>query len=334
MYNFFSKLFNYIWYKNRYIGWVLWPFSLIFIVIAWARYKFLKIFCEVNLNIPVIVVGNISVGGVGKTPLVIAIANELKKHNLRVGIVSRGYGAKLCNYPHKVLNTDTAKDVGDEPLILAKRTECPVVIDPNRVRACNYLLSKYDTQVIISDDGLQHYKMGRSIEIVVVDGKRLFGNGLCLPAGPLRERTNRLKKVEFLVVNGSKQSAQFLNQKLAKDVYAMDLAPEDLRFVATDRNVELDTTDKSIAAIAGIGNPDRFFSSLNKLGFSFKKYIFSDHYSYTKDDFLKIHGNIIMTEKDAVKCSDFSTNKMYYLPVKAVLDEKFWQNLLANLGEI
>lgn len=189
----FNRWIDTLWYGKNPVRYLLWPASLVFQAAAWLRRAWLK-GRQQPLSVPVIVVGNLTVGGVGKTPLVIALAHYLTQKGLRVGIVSRGYGAKIRTFPHCVQQGDTATLVGDEPKLLALKTGCPVVIAPKRLQAVQYLLEHYHSQVIISDDGLQHYAMPRTVEIVVVDGMRGMGSGLCLPAGPLRESERRLQQ--------------------------------------------------------------------------------------------------------------------------------------------
>jgi tetraacyldisaccharide 4'-kinase len=317
----FINFLNILWYQKTPLRWFLWPASLVYQLISWIRRKYLQIYRERQFDVPIIVVGNISVGGVGKTPLVIALANELLRQGLRVGIVSRGYGSLIESYPYEVLSSDDAELVGDEPLMLTLRTKCPVVIAPKRVSAVEYLLDKHQIQVIISDDGLQHYEMGRTLEIAVVDGTRVFGNGLCLPAGPLRESPRRLKRVDFIVANGLMTA----NNSQLNTAYKMNLMPGYLASLSSGKHVAWEDIDTPIAAVAGIGNPDRFFATLHTLGLSFQPYRFADHYSFKQDDFLYLAKNVVMTEKDAVKCREFATDTMYFLSVDAKLSDSFWQ---------
>ena len=271
---------------------------------------------QTRFPVPIIVVGNLTVGGVGKTPLVIALANALRLKGLRVGIVSRGYGADGV-FPRAVALDDKACDVGDEPLLIARKTACPVVIAPKRVEAVNYLLQHYQSQVVISDDGLQHYAMGRAIEIVVIDGARGLGNGFMLPAGPLREGVSRLKTADFVVVNSGHWENAHCMTMVAGDM--MSLLNGDV-LKPTDLN-------QSVAAVAGIGNPQRFYTTLCDLGVTFNTYSFADHHVFKAQDLELEEGIIVMTEKDAVKCSPFATKNMYVLPVTAHLDSSFWDAL-------
>lgn len=312
-----SFIINQLWYGTHRLRWVLLPFSWCYGLLSRIRRKYLEHFCQVRCSIPVLVVGNISVGGVGKTPLVIALANKMRQKGLRVGIVSRGYGAKISQFPYEIQLTDSAKLVGDEPLLIAQKTNYPVVIAPKRTEAVQYLLEKHHVQIIISDDGLQHYRMGRSIEIAVIDGVRGLGNGLLLPAGPLRESETRLKEVDFIVVN----------QGCWEHAYPMNLAPAKLINMATRKEFAPDELKGEIAAVAAIGNPQRFYSTLTQLGIEFTPYSYPDHYQFEPHDFNYSESLIIMTEKDAVKCRSFVSDKMYCLPIEATLNDAFWDAL-------
>ncbi|MDA9272000.1 tetraacyldisaccharide 4'-kinase [bacterium] len=310
------------WYTSHWTRWLLWPAALVYQLICFLRRRYLQWFGQQQFTVPIIVVGNLSVGGVGKTPLVIALAEQLRARGLRVGIVSRGYGATVNQFPYDVKQNDCATLVGDEPLLLAKKTGCPVIIAPKRVRAVQYLLDHYQSQIIISDDGLQHYAMGRAIEIVVVDGTRGLGNGLCLPAGPLRESARRLRQVDFIVVN-----AGSMDNLLS---YRMDLEPGQLTSLLDGQPTQLSQLRKPIAAVAGIGHPQRFFATLQALGFSFTAYPFADHHAFKPADLCLTEKIVVMTEKDAVKCLPFATESMYFLPVEAKIDSKFWEALWSH----
>lgn len=309
-----------IWYgKLRYWGFLLYPLAILYQLASGIRRLYLT-YNQQKYSVPIIVVGNITAGGVGKTPLVIELVKQLQLKGLRVGIVSRGYGAKISVYPYQIQIHDKANQVGDEPLLLAQRTQCPVVIDPCRTQAVDYLINTYQPQVIVSDDGLQHYRMGRSIEIVVVDGTRNLGNGLCLPAGPLRESERRLQEVDFVVVN----------QGLRSGAYGMSLVPGAITQIKTGNPLAQVKTDSFWQAIAAIGNPQRFYSTLDTLGLNYQYRSFADHYQFKATDFDSYSDSIIMTEKDAVKCREFCSDTMYYLPVNAVLEDAFWRALWSH----
>ncbi len=274
---------------------------------------------------PVIVIGNISVGGVGKTPVVIALAKYLTQKGLKPGIISRGYQGDSTEYP-LVVNADSdPKQAGDEPVLLAALSHCPVVVDPNRVNAANRLSSEFDVDIILSDDGLQHYSLRRDVEIAVVDGARGFGNSRCIPAGPLREPVSRLNSVDWVLINGGyfdyKPGYRFCLNTLA--VVSMDGRPAAIH-------------SKTVHAVAAIGNPQRFFNSLRALGFEVIEHAFPDHHFFSSDNFsMKDDLPIIMTAKDAVKCRSISLKNGYYLPVEAELPHDFltqFEQRLSTLG--
>ncbi len=319
-----------LWYRDHPVRWLLLPFAMAYRFITMLRRIYLQQFCQQVFPVPIIVVGNLTVGGVGKTPLVIALAKAFQSRGLRVGIVSRGYGARVDHYPHEVTPDATAAVVGDEPLLLAKKTQCPVVIAPKRAEAVQYLLKKYQSQIIISDDGLQHYAMGRAIEIAVIDGLRGVGNGQCIPAGPLREGVYRLKQVDFVVVNGILSSTSTVMKQSLKTGYQMDLMPGDITRLVSGKAINVSELSGPVAAVAAIGNPMRFFATLKGMGVVFKEYPFSDHHKFKPAELSFTEKTIVMTEKDAVKCSVFATESMYFLPVEAKMDDKFWEALWSH----
>ncbi|WP_058462337.1 tetraacyldisaccharide 4'-kinase [Legionella adelaidensis] len=307
---------NKVWYEDHPARWALYPFSLVFQGIITVRSWYLKNFRQKKFPVPIIVVGNINVGGVGKTPLVVELARSFSAKDYKVGIVSRGFQAGVKQFPYEVQENDQADLVGDEPLLLAKKAGCPVVIDPDRAEAVRYLCEKKNCNLIISDDGLQHYRMGRAIEIAVID-YRSMGNGLLLPAGPLREKISRLKTVDFIVANGVKKQG----------CYSMELVGNEVIHLKTGKVIPINELQTPIAAVAGLGNPQRFFNSLQEKGISFKPYPFKDHHSFAEKDFSFPEKIIVMTEKDAVKCTAFAKENFYFLPVRAELDNAFWEAL-------
>lgn len=320
------QFFERVWYDFHPIRWVLWPISWIYCLVTVIRRHYLMHFHHAAADVPVIVVGNITVGGVGKTPLVIAIANALTAKGVRVGIVSRGFGATANRFPLEVQCDDNALWVGDEPLLLARKTKCPVVISPKRRSAVAYLVKKYQSQVIISDDGLQHYAMKRVIEIAVFDGVRGIGNGMCLPAGPLRERVSRLKRVDFIVINGESALAEVVGFDC---VYQMNLVPGAVTNLLRGTPL-LERSTTPMAAVAAIGHPERFFTTLRALNIPFHPYPFPDHYRFKPETLVQFKEKIVMTEKDAVKCLPFATDAMYFLPVEALLSTRFWEQLWSH----
>jgi len=289
--------------------------------------------------VPVIVVGNITAGGTGKTPLVIAVVESLARAGYRPGVVSRGYGRvpPTDADPHGVVRVlpgvATPEYFGDEPVLIARRTGVPVYLSPDRPAAARALLAAHpETDVLVSDDGLQHYAMARDVEIAVVDGERGFGNGLPLPSGPLREPVSRLESVDAAVVNGGnfdaaaapRQFAMILAGERFVSFSGQELAPAEFAPAARGRRV---------AAVAGIGNPARFFAHLGRLGVGAERHPFPDHHHFQPAE-LRLPGAevVVMTEKDAVKCAAFADARMWFLRVEAVLPPEFDAFLLDRLA--
>lgn len=310
---------------TRYTAWhiLLIPISWLFFLISSLRKAFYKLglLSVQQLSVPVIVVGNINVGGTGKTPLVIWLATQLKLAGYHPGIISRGYGGN-ARQVREVFAHDLPAEVGDEPVLIAKRTNSPVFVNANRVAAGKALLAAHpECNIIISDDGLQHYRLHRDIEIVVVDGVKGFGNQALLPAGPLREPVSRLQQVDALVVNG-KQSFELTDSpdacfemQLGSGAFYNLLNPSQQCDASAFQN-------KQAAAVAGIGNPARFFQQLQQLSVHFQPYAFADHHAFTARDFNDLEADIIlMTEKDAVKCQAFAQPNFWVLPVDAVIKD-------------
>jgi tetraacyldisaccharide 4'-kinase len=285
--------------------------------------------------VPVIVVGNISVGGTGKSPMVVALCELLKKQGYRPGIVSRGHGAKV-DTPTPVYMNSMAQDVGDEPVMLARRAACPLVVFPKRDEAVKFLLATTDVNIIISDDGMQHYQLGRDIEIAMLDAQRGVGNGQLLPVGPLREPINRLQEVDF-VVSVSASLTEALT-KLNLDITLAPLVP--IRLMSLDGTQHIDCHEAFVSntkwhMIAGIGNPERFADTLRRLGLRDElssHHWFADHHVFKAED-IPTDGAVIMTEKDAVKCQSLtlSNANIWYLPVSLALPDHFQQRFLEKL---
>lgn len=287
------------------------------------------------LPVPVIVVGNISVGGTGKTPLTIALIERLRALGWKPGVISRGYGARPPRYPFAVTADSLPREGGDEPCLIAQRTGVPVYIDPDRVTAARTLLADHECDLLISDDGLQHYALPRTLEIAVIDGARGLGNGRCLPEGPLREPPERLQQVDLVVVNGapSRRTRQQL-AALKVRVHTMTLRVDRLYPLAGGSGVlpEDWAQDTRVDAMAGIGNPGRFFDTLRSLGFDPVEYPLADHATPSRELLERGSGRpLIMTEKDAVKCRHLTLENGWALRVNAQLDADFEQILLAAL---
>jgi tetraacyldisaccharide 4'-kinase len=317
---------NAIWYRNNPLRFFLYPFSLLYrLIISMRQFCYqTKLFKTHRVNAPVIVVGNITVGGTGKTPLVIALVDVLKKQGFRPGIVLRGYRGKSKTWPQYVTSSSDPVLVGDEAVLLAAKTNVPVMAGPDRVTSAERLIADYYCNVIVSDDGLQHYRLARDIEIAVIDSSRRFGNGLCLPAGPLREPVSRLKTVDFIVSNGLAQAGEFEMQFVMDDIISI----VDSRVI----NVDEINAHKKVLAIAGIGNPDRFFESLRSCNLQFETKIFPDHYQFEKKDFDVLDADVIlMTEKDAIKCRDFADSRFYVAKGHAVQDVRLMPLIINKL---
>lgn len=318
------------WYSRPGWLWLLLPLEWVFIALVWLRQHCYSLgWCSVwRSPIPVIVVGNIVAGGSGKTPLVLALTDFLSAQGFRPGIVSRGYRASVGEFPCLVTPNCVVAEVGDEPLLLAQRSACPVVIDPNRAAACQKLLADTQCNVIIADDGLQHYALGRDIEIVVVDSVRKFGNGHCLPVGPLREPLARLSSVNFVLENSDKVDRTSFALRPTAWVNVADRSrKESLSFFS----------GREALAVAGIGNPERFFFSCRALGIEIEPLALADH-AHIDAGLLSAaranpHQTLLMTEKDAVKCTNFADADMWYLEVVAELDSEFTSALQRMLPQ-
>ena len=280
------------------------------------------------LPVPVIVVGNLTAGGTGKTPLIIWLTGYFTTKGYRPGIVSRGYGGSARQWPQQVRPDSDPAVVGDEPVLIAQRTRRPVAISPNRLEAARALLQHTDCDIILCDDGLQHLALSRDIEIVVIDGERQFGNGRCLPAGPLREPRGRLRSVDMVVSNGHEGKGQYL----------MEYSPLPLTSLAEGQQVTAgleQLAGKKVHAVAGIGNPNRFFSQLRHAGIDIVRHVFPDHHAFQPQDLVfDDELPVVMTEKDAVKCRKFATRNMWYLPVAAEMSNAFEHRLSSLMKNI
>ncbi len=314
------------WYRRGLLAWLLWPASLVFLLGVCARrlLYILRLFKSAHPGIPVIVVGNLTVGGSGKTPLVLWIAAFLRGQGWSPGIVSRGYGA-VVNEPRAATVASEAREVGDEPIVLSRRSGCPVWVGPERVQVAALLRAAHrDVDVLVLDDGLQHYAMRRDLEIVVVDG-RGFGNGFLLPAGPLREPTSRLRSVQAVVSHGS-----------AVTGYAMKLEGHQVHRMtdARERRVLESFAGQKVHAVAGIGDPNRFFLHLAAAGIKVLPHPFPDHHAFAARDLA--FGDelpVMLTEKDAVKLRSAARPHWWVLPVSARLDPAFGDWLAGKLDE-
>ncbi|AXF76214.1 tetraacyldisaccharide 4'-kinase [Erwinia tracheiphila] len=278
--------------------------------------------------VPVVVVGNLTAGGNGKTPVVIWLVQALQQRGLRPGVVSRGYGGKAERYPLLLNEQTSTREAGDEPVLIYQRTGAAVAVSPHRKDAVQALLAGGEIDVIITDDGLQHYALARDFEIVVVDGKRRFGNGWWLPAGPMRERASRLSSVNSIITNGG--------EALAGEI-PMRLVPGRAVNLKTGETCALDMLN-AVVAMAGIGHPPRFFSTLHQQGLiPIKEVPFADHQDYSQTQLASLVApdqTLLMTEKDAVKARPFALANWWYLPVDAQLPEPAAYDLLERIVDL
>jgi len=311
-----SRTLNAIWYGDSPLRWALFPLAAVYRSIAQLRRAaYLRNPTKaVELPVPVIVVGNVSVGGTGKTPFVIWLAGQLQERNLRVGIVTRGYRGTARDWPRVVDAKSDPHEVGDEPVLLARRTGCPVVAGPDRVAAAERLLAEHRLDAVISDDGLQHYRLGRRFEIAVVDGVRGMGNGLCLPAGPLREPAERINEVDAIVVNGGEwgHAGVFRAKAVVTSVYRV--SSHEPRTLESFKGA-------SVHAVAGIGNPQRFFDLLDEAGLDVMPHPLEDHAEIGPDQLtFDEPGAVLITEKDAVKCESIAHANVWCVVVDLAFD--------------
>ena len=316
------------WYRYTPLHLLLIPASLIFLLLAALRRALYRagLLHSEQLPVPVVVVGNISVGGAGKTPLTLALAQRLTEQGMHPLIVSRGYGGDAVQ-PRAVTPDSDPAQVGDEPLLMARRGLCPVWIGKDRAAAARAGLQAHpQCDIVLCDDGLQHYRLQRDVEIAVIDSMRGYGNGWQLPAGPLREPVSRLRKVDAVVINGGDvapgQFAMQLEGALFHNLLDPSLAVGASHFIATKNH-----------AVAGIGNPQRYFSHLEALGIRHTPHPFPDHHPYCADDLAFADCDaILLTEKDAVKCAAFADARYWMLRVEARIDPALIAHILRKIA--
>jgi tetraacyldisaccharide 4'-kinase len=333
-----------IWQRRDRLAWLLWPLSLLFRFIVCSRrwaYRF-GLFKSSRLPVPVVVVGNIFIGGTGKTPMTIWLVEALRRAGFHPGVISRGYGSK-GSLPQEVLPDTLPESSGDEPLLIRENTGCPVVVGRRRVDAARFLLAHYpEVDILVSDDGLQHYALDRDVEIVLFDG-RGAGNGWMLPAGPLREPLGRPR--DFTVVNSMNYPAPG-NLIYTDDIFLMQLEG-DIAERLGDRKTQMTLAELAsrsrsaplrIAAVAGIGNPSRFFLMLKGAHLDVLEFPLPDHFDYASNPFEKIEADVILiTEKDAVKCvradAIAKDTRIWVVPVRARLDDGLEQKIVEKCRE-
>ena len=313
------------WDRLSPVSLLLLPLSLVFCVVVLVRRTLYRmgLLPRVSLPVPVVVVGNISVGGTGKTPLVIWLAEFLRARGYRPGIVTRGYRGKSRFWPLSVSPDTPAALAGDEAVLLARRAGCPVVAGPDRVADARQLLQQ-GCDLILSDDGLQHYRLVRDIEIAVIDGERRFGNGLCLPAGPLREPRMRLRSVHLRVTNGEPRVGEIGMRLEAGEIYCL---------INPAQRATVSSLSGRPHVVAGIGHPERFFATLRRQGLDIEAHAFPDHHEFVPSDLAFDDTRpVILTEKDAVKCEVFGRPNHWVLAVTARPDVRLGESVLKLLN--
>ncbi|MDA0384517.1 tetraacyldisaccharide 4'-kinase [Vibrio owensii] len=322
-----------IWFENhplKYLLWpLLWPLSLLFGAISKSKRQQYQSGKKqaYKAPVPVVVVGNITAGGNGKTPVVVWLVEQLQQLGFKPGVVSRGYGAKAPHYPLVLDDNTPAKHCGDEPKLIYRRTDAPVAVDPVRANAVKALLET-GVDIIITDDGLQHYALERDIEFVIVDGNRRFGNESLIPLGPLREGVERLAEVDFIITNGGQAQ---------QGEMPMSLAPSKAINLKTKQQIEVSEL-RDLVAFAGIGHPPRFFNTLNAMNADVKVTKgFADHQDFDQQELQALAqqgANVIMTEKDAVKCDSYAQDNWWYLPVSAQFESNDAERILNRIKEV
>ena len=321
------------WYRKKsFLSLMLWPLSKVTSYISKRRHNayIANKPKRTNKDIPLIVVGNIVAGGTGKTPVVIKLINELKDKGYNPSVISRGFGGKSNRYPLLVNDEVSSSESGDEPKMIYLNTKVPVCVSPNRVKGVNELLKKSTTNIIVSDDGMQHYKMYRDIEIAVFDGSRGLGNGLCLPSGPLRESQERLNDVDFII-----SSNEPLNEEgIESEVFNFEAIEFIRNSDKTSIRVDEWPLSRNVNAVAGIGNPTKFFQTLKSLGLNPVEHSFPDHYEFQKGDLIfEENFPIIMTEKDAIRLEGSIDIDFWYLKIRANLPDGFIDRVLSKIKD-
>ena len=318
------------WLRRGLLAMTLLPVAQIFRGLAASRRAAYRhgFLAQRHVGVPTIVVGNIDVGGTGKTPFVLWLCALFKDRGLKVGIVSRGHGASPQSRPRFVDPDSDPRVVGDEALLLARRGACPVVIHRNRVRAASAMVNRERPDVLVCDDGMQHYRLARDVEIALIDGTVRFRNGLPLPAGPLREPVTRLREVDVVICNGGQPEGNEVPMSLSGDQAVSLDHPHHRRPLSTFRG-------DVVHAVAGIGRPERFFEHLRHHGLRVQEHPFPDHHAFTPEELsFQDHGAILMTEKDAVKCGSWALVNAWRVPVSANMPAGFGDRLDRSLPSV
>jgi tetraacyldisaccharide 4'-kinase len=312
------------WYRGALWLWLLWPFSLLTSVVVARRKRRFLLHPPTPLSVPVVVVGGLTVGGSGKTPVVLALVKELEARDKRVGVVSRGYGGSQSREPREVHESTPSALVGDEPALIKRMTGVPVVVCRDRLRAAEYLISHYDIDVILSDDGMQHYRLPRNLEIAIVDGSRGLGNGRLLPMGPLREPPSRLSEVHFVLTRNSEDAQRRVSYR-----------PKGFRQHTTGQYMEIDHAvnmwrSQNVGAITALGQPEQFFDLLRSLGLTITTQSLRDHrpisFRMLENTDVQI---VVITAKDAVKLPPETDERIWILEIEAVVPDSLVEGVIA-----
>ncbi len=322
-----DAFFQQIWQNRNLTAYGLWPVSLLYqAVVELRRLGYVTgLLGTEHFTQPILVFGNLTVGGSGKTPLTIWAANHLKEAGFSPGIISRGYGRRHPEQTRVVDATCTAEEVGDEPLVIWHATQLPVAVARRRADAIRILMKQCDCNIYLSDDGLQHLSLATDLKVLLIDGQERFGNGFCLPAGPLRERASRASAFDLTIVNGKGQANEYTMQCDLADV---------VNLYDSTRVTQLNTfINKPVFAFAGTRHPDRFFAMLKSHGIESENLAFPDHHEFTVHDFDLVTGSekiVLMTEKDAVKCAEFAKPDWWYVKLEAKPETNF-QNAFTEM---
>ena len=336
MQNKFTEKLLHGWSEPNVLTFLLLPLSLFYRSVMVVRKLFYSknFFGVYQAKVPVLVVGNISVGGTGKTPLTMAVVERARSLGFKPGVISRGYGGQALEWPQQVTAATSAHYVGDESVLIARSTNCPVVVGPKRSAAIDLLLSEHDCDLIISDDGLQHYALARNAEIAVIDQQRRHLNQFCLPAGPLREPQSRLKSVDLILNHVAPVEREEKDPFNRSEENLFRLKNKGFVNVSDNQPCDLANSGK-VHAVAGIGHPLRFFRLLRALGFDVIEHAFPDHHRFVAEDFdFGDNLTVIMTAKDAVKCVAFARPNWHYLSVEAELNVNASKSLDALLNKL
>ena len=326
-----DEFFRPIWKDRKFAAYGLWPISLVYMAVVELRrlgYATGLLGVE-HFSQPVVVFGNLTVGGTGKTPLTIWAVNYLKDAGFRPGVISRGYGRRNSENTRLVDATADAQDVGDEPLVIWQATSAPVAVAKRRADAIRLLMKECDCDVFLSDDGLQHLSLATDLKILLIDGRERFGNRFCLPAGPLREPVYRATDFDLTIVNGQGQP----------DEYSMQCElTEAINLLDNTKVLQLDSlAGKPVFAFAGIRHPEKFFGMLKACGIESRDHSFSDHHEFDQQDFDSVQGSdhvVLMTEKDAVKCMEFAQPNWWYVRLKAEPEKAFQEEFSRRLKQL